>query len=194
MHENKHTTNITTSSTFYGKYTVFLNSNSLQFTIVTRTHWSVSWACWVTVKQSDHRPKNEKEINRILKAGGTITEGRIEGNLTVSRALGDLKYKHNLMLKPEEQMITAYPDVYKHPLSKYFEFMVMGCAGIFDCKKTQEVVDYFTEKLKDESGHLIEIVEGFVESLIATEYMQDIGGRGCENMTCILLKFPKENK
>lgn len=45
---------------------------------------------------TDHKPNVLSEKTRILKAGSTInSEGRIDGNLNLSRAIGDLKYKKN---------------------------------------------------------------------------------------------------
>lgn len=41
----------------------------------------------------DHKPENDEERTRIYNAGSTITEGRVDGNLNLSRSLGDLKYK-----------------------------------------------------------------------------------------------------
>lgn len=41
----------------------------------------------------DHKPENDEERRRIEKAGSVITEGRVDGNLNLSRSLGDLKYK-----------------------------------------------------------------------------------------------------
>ena len=41
----------------------------------------------------DHKPENEEERERIEKAGSVITDGRVDGNLNLSRSLGDLKYK-----------------------------------------------------------------------------------------------------
>jgi len=39
--------------------------------------------------------------------------GRVNGNINLSRALGDFEFKQNPNLPPEEQMITANPDIRK---------------------------------------------------------------------------------
>ena len=41
----------------------------------------------------DHKPDNENEKARITKAGGEVWEGRVNGTLNLSRAIGDLEYK-----------------------------------------------------------------------------------------------------
>ena len=41
----------------------------------------------------DHKPESEIELARITKAGSEVTEGRVDGNLNLTRAFGDLKYK-----------------------------------------------------------------------------------------------------
>ena len=50
----------------------------------------------------DHKPESQVEIDRIEKAGSTITDGRVDGNLNLTRSLGDLKYKQKEGFKPEE--------------------------------------------------------------------------------------------
>ena len=52
--------------------------------------------------------------------------GRINGNLNLSRALGDLKYKGDKQRPRAEQIITAEPDVVTHTLDEQDEFMVLG--------------------------------------------------------------------
>lgn len=48
----------------------------------------------------DHKPNNPEEFARINKAGGKVADGRINGNINLSRALGDFEYKNNPNLKP----------------------------------------------------------------------------------------------
>lgn len=61
---------------------------------------------------TDHKPSLIQEKTRILRAGSTISaEGRIDGNLNLSRSIGDLRYKRNKNISPKEQPITAFPDV-----------------------------------------------------------------------------------
>jgi len=41
----------------------------------------------------DHKPESQVELDRIHKAGSEVVEGRVDGNLNLTRAFGDLKYK-----------------------------------------------------------------------------------------------------
>ena len=60
----------------------------------------------------DHKPLDERELTRIRRAGGFVNQfGRVNGNLNLSRSIGDLKYKQVPHLSPSEQMITAEPDI-----------------------------------------------------------------------------------
>lgn len=47
----------------------------------------------------DHKPANTPERERIVAAGGFLSDiggmCRVNGNLNLSRAIGDLKYKNN---------------------------------------------------------------------------------------------------
>jgi hypothetical protein len=41
----------------------------------------------------DHKPTNPDEERRIKAAGGFVSDGRINGGLNLSRAIGDMNYK-----------------------------------------------------------------------------------------------------
>merc|ERR1712224_553609 len=64
----------------------------------------------------DHKPENLEERRRITAAGGFIQNGRVNGNLNLSRAVGDLEYKKVKGKKPSEQPISALPDIEKRKL------------------------------------------------------------------------------
>lgn len=52
---------------------------------------AVAYQSEKTVELSrDHKPEDAVEIDRITKAGGTVSYGRVNGGLNLSRALGDL--------------------------------------------------------------------------------------------------------
>ena len=79
----------------------------------------------------DHKPQLEAEKNRITAAGGFVDFGRVNGNLALSRAIGDFEFKKGAELPPESQIVTAFPDVEEHELTDEDEFLVLACDGEF---------------------------------------------------------------
>lgn len=69
------------------------------------------------------------ERNRITAAGGFVDFGRVNGNLALSRAIGDFEFKKSAELSPENQIVTAFPDVNSHDLTDDDEFLVLACDG-----------------------------------------------------------------
>jgi serine/threonine protein phosphatase PrpC len=125
----------------------------------------------------DHKPELDAELKRIEKAGGWVSDGRIKGyiilnlgNLNLSRSLGDLEYKQSKRLSPEEQMITAFPDVIVENISSECEFVILGCDGVWDCKTNQEAVDYVQARLKkNPNAKLSKIVEDLFDEILAPD-------------------------
>jgi protein phosphatase PTC2/3 len=56
--------------------------------------------------------------------------GRVNGNLALSRAIGDFEFKKSAELSPEQQIVTAYPDVTVHEIGDDDEFLVIACDGM----------------------------------------------------------------
>ena len=100
-------------------------------------------------QSEDHKPEMESEKTRIYKADGWISDGRVKGNLNLTRGFGDLEYKQNKNLKPEEQMITANPDIKVVDFTNDIDFVIIGCDGIWDCLKNQEACDFVSKRLKE---------------------------------------------
>ncbi len=90
----------------------------------------------------DHKPTLERERTRIMKAGGKVEEGRINGMLSLSRSIGDLDFKKDPKLKQEEQLMVPLPDVKVEKVANYTDFLIIACDGIWDCMKSQDAVDY----------------------------------------------------
>lgn len=69
------------------------------------------------------------EKARICAAGGFVDFGRVNGNLALSRAIGDFEFKKSAELSPEQQIVTAFPDVISHTITDDDEFLVIACDG-----------------------------------------------------------------
>lgn len=133
----------------------------------------------------DHKPTNEGERARISAAGGYVEYGRVNGNLALSRALGDFGFKKNYSLGPDAQIITANPDVTCHEITEDDEFFVLACDGIWDCLSSQEVVDFVRYQVSQDK-ELTEIGEMICEHCVAPDTSSG-AGIGCDNMTVLIV-------
>lgn len=137
----------------------------------------------------DHKPNDAVERDRIEKAGGWITNAnghfRVNGNLNLSRAIGDLKYKGDASISPAAQVITAEPDVTVRRRDKGDEFIVVGCDGIWDCMSNEEVVTLVRQRLKQGVARS-KICEEVFDRCISTDPKQT-AGIGGDNMTCTIV-------
>jgi len=144
---------------------------------------------------TDHKPEMDTEKTRIYKAQGYIENGRVNGNLNLTRAIGDLMYKKNPNLTPEEQVITSNPDTFSYQLQDEDEFLIMGCDGIWEVKSNQDIVDFVRERLQDpeKRKNLGGICGEFMDSILSPDIAQT-EGMGCDNMTMILTLFDQEKR
>lgn len=85
------------------------------------------------------QPLMQHRASDSMQAGGFIAEGRVNGSLNLSRALGDMEYKQSKDKPPGEQMVTALPDLRTLALEPGHEFLLLACDGIWDVLTNQEV-------------------------------------------------------
>ncbi|CAI2179476.1 10160_t:CDS:10 [Funneliformis geosporum] len=128
----------------------------------------------------DHKPLNKEESSRIQKAGGFVEFGRVNGNLALSRAIGDFEFKQNPNLSPEEQIVTELI------IREKTEFLVLACDGIWDCLSSQQVVNFIRRDIA-QSKSLQTACENLMERCLAKD--SELGGIGCDNMTVIIVGF-----
>lgn len=83
-----------------------------------------------------HKPERSDECKRIEEMGGFVVniDGlyRINGQLAVSRAIGDHQYK---------PIVSAEPEVRVVDLTGAEDFFVIGCDGLWDVVEPKDVVD-----------------------------------------------------
>lgn len=132
----------------------------------------------------DHKPTNEGEKARIVAAGGFVDFGRVNGNLALSRAIGDFEFKKSADLSPEQQIVTAYPDVIVHDITDDDEFLVIACDGIWDCQSSQAVVEFVRRGIAAKQD-LEKICENMMDNCLASN--SETGGVGCDNMTMVII-------
>jgi len=132
----------------------------------------------------DHKPVNKEENARIVAAGGFVEFGRVNGNLALSRALGDFEFKQNGTLSAEKQVVTADPDIICHEKTDEDEFLILACDGIWDVMTSQNAVDFIRRKIA-EKRPLDKICEDLIDHCLAPD--SDWGGVGCDNMTLMVI-------
>lgn len=92
----------------------------------------------------DHKPTNPEEQHRIMKAGGFVKFGRVNGELAMSRAIGDYQYKENSQLQLTEQLVICIPDISVHKRSDSDELIVLACDGVWDVMSNSEAISYLS--------------------------------------------------
>lgn len=140
-----------------------------------------------TALSHDHKPDLEVESSRIIKAGGYIVEGRVNENLNLTRAIGDLEYKRNSNLTPQEQIITAYPDVMKKQFVEGDAFFVMGCDGTWELLTTEVICKEIDEMLSKDTP-IKEVVETMLDRMVAPDTSDGIG---CDNLSLTIVRIKK---
>ncbi|XP_053598809.1 probable protein phosphatase CG10417 [Microplitis demolitor] len=137
----------------------------------------------------DHKPEDDPEMKRIVNAGGKVTaDGRVNGGLNLSRALGDHAYKQNTKLPAQDQMISAMPDVRHVKVDpQRDDFLILACDGIWNFMTSAEVVKFVQERINTENKSLSSICEELFDHCLAPDTCGD--GTGCDNMTAVIVKF-----
>ncbi|KFM22880.1 putative protein phosphatase 2C 11 [Auxenochlorella protothecoides] len=139
----------------------------------------------------DHKPSAAGERARIMAAGGFVSEvggiTRVNGNLNLSRAIGDLRYKANPALEAKDQIITAQPDLCVEALVPGDRFMVLACDGIWDVMSNQQVVDFVGARL-DEGLTPTQAASELLNACVASD-PRETRGIGCDNMTASVVVF-----
>jgi len=161
----------------------------------------------------DHKPDDEEEERRISDAGGYVSAGRVEGDLAVSRGLGDFRFKeeaavlsgaqgenrdgrgsssrsaaaknNSSMLKPGDQKVSPVPDIIVQNRDRAEdEFIIIACDGIWDVQTNQECVKMVADMFSEGEDDLGLICEEVLDLCLIK------GSK--DNMTAAVIKFPRQ--
>jgi len=130
----------------------------------------------------DHKPWMQSERQRIEEAGGCVSMKRVDGELAVSRALGDFQYKSET-LPPEQTKVTASPEVIDYErVPEQDWFFVLACDGIWDVMSNEDVIRSVTT-------YMTEHGEGNPQ-LMAEEMMcESLAKSSRDNMSVVVVLF-----
>lgn len=134
----------------------------------------------------DHKPNLLNEKSRIITADGFVEMDRVNGNLALSRAIGDFEFKSNNKLPAEEQAVTAEPDILTQRIDySANDFVLLGCDGIWECLSSQECVDMVYRGILTPGMSLNDIASKIIDICCAPT--TEGSGIGCDNMTIIIV-------
>ncbi|XP_020575120.1 probable protein phosphatase 2C 27 [Phalaenopsis equestris] len=125
----------------------------------------------------DHKPNSRFEKLRIEKLGGMISDGYLNGQLSVSRALGDWHMKGP---KGSACPLSAEPELHETILTEEDEFLIIGCDGLWDVMSSQYAV---TVVRKDLMAHND---PARCSRVLVREALQR---NSCDNLTAIVVCF-----
>lgn len=116
----------------------------------------------------DHKCTDEGEVARIRKVGGVVFNGRVFGQLALSRALGDHAMK--------KYGVTATPFINRHIVSDRDKYIILCSDGVWDVN-TDEDVYKMSLKIKNADEYASLVINTSLEK----------GSR--DNISCIVIKI-----
>jgi serine/threonine protein phosphatase PrpC len=73
---------------------------------------------------------------------------RVNGDLAVSRALGDFPFKQNASVPAKDQMVSAFPDIEIAERDGKEQFLLLCCDGIWDVMSNDDAGAFVKEKIE----------------------------------------------
>jgi protein phosphatase len=150
------------------------------------------------VLADDHKPENPEEAARIRAAGGTVENNRVNGNLAMSRAMGDFVYKEQPTRGLDEQQVTAIPDVKTAARQPDDQFLIICCDGIFDVLTNQDLCTLVSELIEKRGGGVLSAEQlADVSTDVCNHCLAGVGenpgqpaaAAGTDNMTVVITQF-----
>jgi protein phosphatase PTC1 len=102
----------------------------------------------------DHKASDPAELKRVTDLGATVLWDKVQGQLSVTRALGDHDLKQYVVCEPHFATMT---------LAKEHKFLVVACDGIWDVTDDQTAVDVVEKAGKEPFAKAKRLIEYVIE-------------------------------
>jgi len=141
---------------------------------------------WPLVAETvDHKPSHPTEKARIEAAGGTVSEEeppRVDGNLAVSRGLGDFEYKAEAERSVNDQKVSCIPDIYEVSGLRKGTIIVLACDGVWDVISGEDLATLVRDKLSGDPALDLGELAAEVISVCLRRNSRD-------NVTCMIVQL-----
>jgi len=131
----------------------------------------------------DHKPERKDEETRIQQAGGFVRQNRVDGQLAMSRAIGDSKYKGQSTLSPELQKVIAVPEIETTEVHRG-DKLLLYCDGIVEQMQNTDVATFVhreTKEVQDKDQDPARVMSKLID------YSLDKGSK--DNMSAMMIHF-----
>ncbi|KAL3527310.1 hypothetical protein ACH5RR_011966 [Cinchona calisaya] len=126
---------------------------------------------------TDHKPNCTSERIRIEKLGGVIYDGYLNGQLSVSRSLGDWHLKGP---KGSNFPLSSEPELKEVVLTEEDEFLIIGCDGLWDVMSSQCAVTITRKEL---------MLHNDPEKCSKELVREALKRNSCDNLTVLVVCF-----
>ncbi|OWM72857.1 hypothetical protein CDL15_Pgr021163 [Punica granatum] len=138
----------------------------------------------VAVEMSrDHRPCCTREKTRIESLGGFIVDDYLNGQLGVTRALGDWHLEGMKRRGEGLGPLSSEPELNLTTVVKEDEFLIIGSDGMWDVFSSQNAVDFARRRLQEHND----------VKLCCKQIVEEAIKRGArDNLTVVIVSFHHE--
>ena len=159
----------------------------------------------VVFTTTDHKPNSNGEKRRIESSGGSIYQTNsviplyqngklieapwrvLPGRLSVSRTFGDIEAKDE-KFGGKKNVVIAKPDITELELDDEYNFIVIGCDGIFDVLSNIEILECIKIVIKinkNKNKKINELCGDFAAMIIKSALEKE----SFDNLSCIVIVF-----
>ncbi|KAF5749571.1 putative protein phosphatase 2c [Tripterygium wilfordii] len=131
----------------------------------------------------DHKPCCITERTRIESLGGYVDDGYVNGQLGVTRALGDWHLEGMKEMGESSGPLSGEPELKLITLTKEDEFLMIGSDGIWDVFSSQNAVDFTRRRLQEHND-----VKKCCKEMVEEALKRDAS----DNLTIVMVSFHLE--